>query len=853
MATKTYKKFLTGAATAAMVASAVAPVAAQGQDVADKADNSFSDIGPSSSHYVNVMEARELGFLSGYPDGKFQPNKKLNRGDVTKMLGKYVVASSGMSLNEYVEEHKIADVPNFTDVPDDARDQELVTYSKIVKDAGIFQGSNNNLMATKLMPRDQIAAVLVRAFDLKDDTSVDTEVEDGANSGYVKEIEILLENEVSNANPYRPSETTSRAQFASFLVRAYKVSEGWDPGEVLPEIEAVNKLDDITIKVGQSPSLPATVGITYDNGSTGTAAVEWDTSKLDNNKEGTYKLTGDVAGTDLEATVNVIVEADELGEVTEAEITTGVIDDDMDKQFIEFTVNGKTVSVEELVNVHGYEVEFQANKAVFVEGTTSKFGEIDEGAVKINDSFSVKVVLTKDGKVVKSASAAVQVVNLNATPEIGGLALVNNNGTADQKDDFRMSSSTLVVSETATVAGIVSKTGDVIAISGTPVFTTSNPAIATVDPKTGAIRAIAPGKVTITATAGNQSYSVTLEVTNTERELSSVTSIPTTLNLAPGATGTVFATVADQYGDPIEIKDASILEATSEGIHAGQVTQGSTIGKATVAVKADAKAAAGDYTVYFRDAQDENLLGTIAVNVSTANTADASKTVLETAVPTATSNLVIGGSPLILNINQYTVDGGFVGLAAGGYTVTSADTDIATVETKNGVVTVTPGTKTGPVDIVLTNNKGTVVHTFRVNVTASPVFITDVDWKEAPTVITAGQAVGIENVLTVVKVDGDDIVEGVGLNVDTTSYVRIKEDGKELYLDVDDNGSFGGKDHNLGKLAVEADPASNFTVQGTLRPAHTTASGNVGTLIFTLSDYATDDVLGSTTLNVNVK
>src|SRR5690606_7828573 len=111
-----------------------------------------------------------------------------------------------------------------------------------------------------------------------------------------------------------------------------KVAEGLDPALPLSPIESVNALNDITIKVGQTPSLPATVGVTYENGSTGTAAVEWDTSKLDNTKEGTYTLTGDVEGTDLTASVKVIVEADALGEVTEAEITTAVIDDDLDGQ-----------------------------------------------------------------------------------------------------------------------------------------------------------------------------------------------------------------------------------------------------------------------------------------------------------------------------------------------------------------------------------------------------------------------------------------------------------------------------------------------------------------------------------------
>ncbi|WP_040227706.1 S-layer homology domain-containing protein [Bhargavaea cecembensis] len=236
MKTKSYSKFMTGAVTAAMVASAVAPVAAAGQDqdVAADASSSFTDISPNSSHFLNVQEARELGFLSGYDDGTFKPNKILNRGDVAKMLGKYVVATSGKTLSEYVRDNKIDDVKNFKDVPNNAPDKELVTYSKIVKHAGIFEGSDNNLMATKEMNRDQIAVVLVRAFDLKDKAG-DTKVIDGAGSAYEKEIEILLENGVSDANPYRPFSKTSRAQFASFLVRAYKVSMGWAPDKPLPE------------------------------------------------------------------------------------------------------------------------------------------------------------------------------------------------------------------------------------------------------------------------------------------------------------------------------------------------------------------------------------------------------------------------------------------------------------------------------------------------------------------------------------------------------------------------------------------------------------------------------------------
>ncbi|SEJ63138.1 S-layer homology domain-containing protein [Bhargavaea ginsengi] len=260
MKTKTYKRFATVAATSALIGSAIVPVAAAPQEVAE--EFSYSDVPTSSSHYVNIMKARELGIMSGYQDGTFKPNQKLNRGNVAKALGKYVVAKSGMSLDEYVEEHNIADVENFSDVPNDWVDSELVTYSKIVKEAGIFKGSDNKLEASKLMPRDQIAEVLVRAFGFEDQEG-DPGISDTEQSGYAKSIEIIYENGISNANPYRPLETTSRGQFASFLVRAYEATES-DPAFSIESVEAVDATIDndtegqfatFTINDGQEANL----------------------------------------------------------------------------------------------------------------------------------------------------------------------------------------------------------------------------------------------------------------------------------------------------------------------------------------------------------------------------------------------------------------------------------------------------------------------------------------------------------------------------------------------------------------------------------------------------------------------
>ncbi|EMR06515.1 Parasporal protein [Bhargavaea cecembensis DSE10] len=303
MKANTYKKATAFAAASALVGSAIVPVAAAPAETADK----FSDVPTSSSHYETILEARALGIMTGYGDSTFKPDQKLNRGNVAKAFGKYVVAKSGLTLEEYIEEHDISEVENFTDVPDDWSDSELVTYSKIVKEAGIFKGANNKLNASNLMPRDQIAEVLVRAFGFEDQEG-NPKISDTEQSGYAKSIEIIYENGVSNANPYHPLNQTSRGQFASFLVRAYKVAEELDPQSPYPfPVESVHDIEDITITVGDTPELPETVGVTLESGVTTTKAVEWNTNNLATDEIGTYTITGDVADTDLTASVEVVV------------------------------------------------------------------------------------------------------------------------------------------------------------------------------------------------------------------------------------------------------------------------------------------------------------------------------------------------------------------------------------------------------------------------------------------------------------------------------------------------------------------------------------------------------------------
>lgn len=322
--TKTYKRFAMATASAALVGSAIVPVASAAPYYRWIQDYPFKDVPEWSSHYINVLEANELSVMTGYSDGTFKPNQQLNRGNVAKVFGKYVVTKSGMTLDEYVREHNIAAVENFDDVPDDWADAELVTYSKIVKDAGIFEGSNNKLNAAKLMPRDQIAEVIVRAFGFE--AKGDLELKYADQSAYAKSIAIILDNGVSQGYPYRPLDTTSRSQFASFMVRAVKVSEGLDTEEPYPfPIKSVQGLAELTINLGEMPKLPETVEVTLNSGLKSTAAVDWNTDNLNNEEVGSYILTGNLAGTDLTASIKVNVREPQYKRVRKISIDNNVI------------------------------------------------------------------------------------------------------------------------------------------------------------------------------------------------------------------------------------------------------------------------------------------------------------------------------------------------------------------------------------------------------------------------------------------------------------------------------------------------------------------------------------------------
>jgi len=214
-----YSKFLVGAASAALVASAVAPVAS----AADFKDTK------GNTHEEAINALSDAGVISGYPDGTFLPNKTLSRSDVVKLMGKWLVAEGAVVPTDYKTN------PRFADLKSTSND-ELLKFAAVVKDNGVFVGTpDGKLDPTGNITRENMAVVLVRAFDRVHEIDLTTYVagqdfkKDVTDLGTAKAearpaIEVLDFFDITNpaAPAFNPKSTTTRGQFATFLYKTTK-------------------------------------------------------------------------------------------------------------------------------------------------------------------------------------------------------------------------------------------------------------------------------------------------------------------------------------------------------------------------------------------------------------------------------------------------------------------------------------------------------------------------------------------------------------------------------------------------------------------------------------------------------
>ncbi|MDM5231749.1 S-layer homology domain-containing protein [Lysinibacillus pakistanensis] len=240
---KKYKKFVATAATATLVASAIVPVASAA---------GFTDV-ENNTHKDAINALSDAGIINGYADGTFKPNQTINRGQVVKLLGRWLETEGFEIPSDWETSQRFKDLPL-------TAEKELVKYAALAKDAGVFAGSNGNLNYTQSMQRQQMAVVLVRAineiYDLDliaeyKEAGFKSEISDlgAAFSAEQREAITALEYaELTNAanlpgKAFKPADSITRGQFASFLYRTINL-------DIAVDVDAtVKAINNTTVEV----------------------------------------------------------------------------------------------------------------------------------------------------------------------------------------------------------------------------------------------------------------------------------------------------------------------------------------------------------------------------------------------------------------------------------------------------------------------------------------------------------------------------------------------------------------------------------------------------------------------------
>jgi hypothetical protein len=538
---KSYRKFLAGSVTAALVASAVAPaVSAAG----------FSDVPSTDDHAENIAKAVELGLINGYDDGTFAPYQDITRGQVAKVLSRYLLNNGEVDTSS---------TEQFSDVSADV-DAELAEAALVVKETEVFQGSNGELRPADNITRQEMATVVARLFQLTDKENAEPTVTDidEAWDVHAENINLLSEWGVTTETEFNPMNNVKRAQFASFMVRAIDTLE-----EVAaPAVESVSAINPNSVELVLNTSVEEfsknDVTVTNEDGDKQyvksveivepevSVAAAGETTKvkvefydaLESGKSYTFDVK--VGEEVLTQTLDFVI-GDAASITVEDQTVAATV-----PTAIEYTVldeNGLDIT-------STVDVDFESNATI----TDGKI------ALNANDyAFVVISVTNEDGSVVKSEQVKV------TGEAIKPVAISNYTvGTANFASDDYKQDSVVAMGETPDLSlEFTDQFGEVLAqddVDGTVTFESLDTSVAIVDASSGKITPRSEGTAAVKVTVTKNSETVFSETV----ELPIVAKVaPTSIvanedtltinNTLSNKTATTTIEVQDQYGDAMTV------------------------------------------------------------------------------------------------------------------------------------------------------------------------------------------------------------------------------------------------------------------------------------------------------------
>lgn len=201
--------YLTALSAAVAVGAIVTVVPAP----AGAAVTSFTDVKPTLDHYGPIMNLAERGIVSGYADGTYRPDHKLTRGQASKIL----------ALSLKLDIVNVKD-PGFKDL---TKANGYYNYIAALANAGYITGFEDKTFKSNApMTRAHMAKVIDLGYKLDSKSTVNPFTDVSNAAWYVDHVTALVDNKVTKgktATTFQPNANVTRAQMASFVVRAENV------------------------------------------------------------------------------------------------------------------------------------------------------------------------------------------------------------------------------------------------------------------------------------------------------------------------------------------------------------------------------------------------------------------------------------------------------------------------------------------------------------------------------------------------------------------------------------------------------------------------------------------------------
>lgn len=406
---KSYRKFLAGTVSAALVASAIGPVAASAAEAEETVV--FPDLPSNEETAAAITELVEAGVIKGI-NGEFKPYQNVSRGQVAVMLAR--------ALGYDTASHE------FQGTFKDLKEGEVAAAVEFLAAEGFVSTTNDNYRPLANITRQEMASLLVRTFGLEADGESKVTDLDKAWSAHRENVEILSTLGITTQTTFNPLNDVSRSQFALFLKRTLDVVgqvgegaiasvEATGANKITVNFKSAVKTEDATFTVKRGASTLGVKEFTWNEAKT---SVELEM----NNKliEGKYEVT--VAGLSEEAlTGSVEVQNEKVAAIEFASDS--------------LVISGNDVKVGvNITNQYGEKINASSPTVHSTKGT----GSVSNGVLtltgaefKVNDKVVVTLIdasgLTKNATLTVVAEAKASAVTIGDVYHKDGKVLSEDN------------------------------------------------------------------------------------------------------------------------------------------------------------------------------------------------------------------------------------------------------------------------------------------------------------------------------------------------------------------------------------------------------------------------------------------